>query len=172
MENWNLVHKRDSEEEHNRTNWCLVEKELGRRHGQFLMVSTDKNRISGRRTNAGQSKNDSDSRGRSDLFCGTRGSFGLRVIVGGDAYADADRNENKSSITWDGGAVEDVIDNCCHGREEHAAELIDGDCGEGEGEIGEMCLDTIDLLEANPLVYTQMSSSVRWLKKFSIPKRL
>lgn len=41
-----------------------------------------------------------------------------------------------------GGVVEDVVYDCCHGREEDAAELVDGYGAEGQGEVGEDNVET------------------------------
>lgn len=61
----------------------------------------------------------------------------LRVVVGCNSHADADRDKYQGGVAGNGGFVQHIVDDCRHGREEHAAQLIDCHCTEGQGEVGQ-----------------------------------
>ncbi len=61
------------------------------RHGEFLVVSPNKDCVSGGSADSGESEEHADRRGGLDLLRGARRvGLRLRVVVGGYSYADAD----------------------------------------------------------------------------------
>ena len=102
------------------------------------MVGADENCVGRGGEHAGEGEQNADG-GCCGNWLGAAGggAFGLRIVVGGYAYADADGDEHEGGVAGDGGPVEGVVDYCGHGREEDPAELVYCYCAEGQGEIGE-----------------------------------
>ena len=130
-EHWDLVHDGDGKHQHHAADRRLVQKELGGRHGEFLVISPDEHGVSGRSTDTSEGEENADAGCGGDLLASPGGGrFGLSVVVGGYSYADADGDEDQRCVAGDCRPVESIVDYGGHGCQEHPAELVDCDCAE------------------------------------------
>jgi hypothetical protein len=105
----------------------LVKQKLTAAHIQLLMIAANKHRINGASTHTTQGKEDSNHRRRSNCLSWSSG-LGLGVVVGGDSHTQADGDQNQGGIAGNGGPVENVVYDGCHGGQEDPAELVDCYC--------------------------------------------
>lgn len=76
------------------------------------MVSSNKDRVGRRGTDASQGEDDSNSASSLNIVVGG----GLNVVITGKAHASADGNKNQRCIPGDGLGEKDVVDDGGHWR--------------------------------------------------------
>lgn len=127
VDEWNDV------EEHEGAPGRLVEEQLHAVHLELPMVAPDPDGVKRRGEYTRERKDDPER--RRGLYGGVTG--GLRIVVRHERDAEAHRHEGVDGRAGQAGAVEDEVHEGDGRGEEDAGELIEGDRGEGEGEVGE-----------------------------------
>lgn len=126
------IGKGNDVEQKDTTDGCLVQEELHTAHLELLMINSDPDGVESTCEDSEQGEDDPYRRGRLHLLIGG----GQRVVIGDDGNPDAGGHEGVSGVTWHGGMIEDEVDQGHRRREEDAGDLIEGDGGEGQGNVG------------------------------------
>ena len=102
------------------------------------MVGSDENGVGCGGTDSRKGEEEADGAGGLHLIA----CCGLGVVVAGDSHTSTYGDQDERCQPWDSLLVKDVVDHGRHGREQHPTQLIDGYCGERQGQIGQHHIQT------------------------------
>lgn len=125
------VDEGDDVEQHEGADGGLVEEQLHRVHLQLLAVARDPHGVQRRREDAREGEEDAEARGGLDVGVGRWQG----VVVGDHADAGTGGDQGVDGVARECGLVEDEVHEGDGGREHDARDLVEGDGGEGEGEV-------------------------------------
>lgn len=127
------VNEWDDVEQHESGDWRLVKEQLHRIHLKLLAVRCDPHGVEGGSEDAGECEEDTEGRGGLDR----RVRNWQRVVVRHHSDTSTCWNKCVDGVAWEGGLVEDEVHERNGWGEHDARDLVEGDRGEGEGEIRE-----------------------------------
>lgn len=127
------VDEGDCVEEHERGDGGLVEEELHGVHLELLAVGCDPDGVEGGGEDTAEGEEDTDAGGSLDLLIGR----GEGIVVRRHADTQAGGDERVDSVARQRSAVEHKVHERHGGGEQDAGDLVEGDGGEGQGEVGQ-----------------------------------
>lgn len=133
-----VVGPRDDVQQQRRSKRSLIRQQLHAVHAELCMVESHPYRVNRTANDTAERK---DHAQQGCLFA-VVALMRQRVKVRGHSHSEADWNKGKDGRSRQGLLVQEEVDRGDRGREEDAADLVEGDGGVGEGEVLEYHVQT------------------------------